>query len=95
MLGKIFGDNPALIDFEAVGDSLTYQETLVKGDFFGASRFNPGTQKAKGVFFLQDKLKSLQSNFYHWNVPKHLLFRAGIPLMIPVLPFDYPANYLH
>lgn len=100
MIGKNFGQIPVMVDFDAVNDSGSYYETLVSGNFLGASRFNPGTQKAKGVFFLQDKIKSIQGNFYNWNVPKHLLFRAGISFSdssfnFPVFARPCPVNPRH
>jgi hypothetical protein len=100
MLGKYLSDTPAVVDFDTVTTPNEYFESLLSGDFFGASRFNPGTQKAKGVFFLQNKLKSLQNTLYYWNVPKHLLFKAGTSFddssfNYPVFARPCPVNPRH
>jgi hypothetical protein len=77
MLGNFFSDKPALIDGSNIPSSKEYHRTVLSGDFIGTSIVNAGTQKANGILFLQRKKKSIQAVFPQWNVPKHLLFKAG------------------
>jgi hypothetical protein len=48
----------------------------VKGGFAKVSNVDAKTQKARGIFFLQNKSYKVKS-VYDWVVPKHLLFDAG------------------
>ena len=99
MFGKAFG-TPNVVDFGSVNNSQEYYESVTKGDFLSASRLNPGTQKAKGIFFLQNKGKNIKSHFYQWNVPKHILFKAGTTFNdssfnFPVFARPCPLNPRH
>jgi hypothetical protein len=99
MFGKTFG-TPNVVEFSSVNNSQEYFESVIKGDFLSTSRFNPGTQKAKGIFFLQNKGKNIKSHFYQWNVPKHILFKAGTTFNdssfnFPVFARPCPLNPRH
>ncbi len=99
MLGKNF--NPSFVlSSNSVSSSKEYNQAVLTGSFLGSSRFNPGTQKAKGVFFLQDKGNKIRNQLCYWNVPKHILFRAGTKFgdesfNFPVFARPCPLNPRH
>ena len=74
MLNDFLNDKPTFLG-KPVNSPSAYLKTLLCGDFIGANVENIVTQKAKGVFFLQDTASKVLK--FGWKVPKHLLFKAG------------------
>ncbi len=70
----IFAATPVLI--VSSDGNLENDEMVISGGFAKVSSFKAKTQKARGIFFLQDKEAKVKS-IYGWRVPKHLLFDAG------------------
>lgn len=66
-----------------------YSNSVIYGGFFGLTDGVPTTQKARGIFFLQDRQSIIRNNFPNWRVPKHLLFSAGVEF--DDFSFDYPV----
>lgn len=99
MFGNTLFESPALLNFDQVASPYNYNQNVLEGNFIG-KKINPGTQKAKGLFFLQDKLGVLQNALWSWSVPKHLLFKSGLSFddgsfNFPVFARPCPVNPRH
>jgi hypothetical protein len=99
MFGNTLFESPALLNFDHVASPYNYNQNVLEGNFLG-KKINPGTQKAKGLFFLQGKLGVLQNALWSWSVPKHLLFKSGLSFddgsfNFPVFARPCPVNPRH
>ncbi|MHA2066964.1 MAG: hypothetical protein ACXABY_21570, partial [Candidatus Thorarchaeota archaeon] len=75
MLNKgIFTDKPSLA--ASAGEDTERDLQVLNGGFTRSLPVNAKTQKARGIFFLQEKGYKVEAD-YGWYVPKHLLFEAG------------------
>lgn len=70
---NFFSDKPPVVKGAITAEYITQ---LKKGGFSKVFQTDTKTQKAKGIFFLQDRSPQVQLK-YGWKVPKHLLFPAG------------------
>jgi len=69
--------------------SAKYKQNLKTGEFYNTGCLNPVTQKARGISFLMNNTSSIKDTF-GWNVPKHLLFKAG--KTFSDTSFNYPVR---
>lgn len=100
MFGNTLVKPPVFVDYESVANPSAYLEAQTQGGFIGPQLGSPSTQKARGVFFLQDKQQDIRNVFWSWSVPKHILFRSGIKFdagsfNFPVFARPCPVNPRH
>lgn len=76
MLNEILNDKPNFVGKVPYKNHGGYLRSLMFGGFLGEAADSATTQKARGVFFLQDKTEVIR-NHLGWRVPKHLVFGAG------------------
>lgn len=65
-----------------------YNKYKYSGGFISSTTEKATTQKARGVFFLQNRSINVKEAF-SWRVPKHLLFKAGEAFLDS--SFNYPV----
>jgi hypothetical protein len=65
-----------------------YNASILNGNFLWCGTSNVTTQKAKGIFYLQEHAHLIAKNF-SWSVPKHILFQAGTEF--DDRSFNYPV----
>lgn len=88
MLTELLDEVPLFIAQDYTIDN-DYNSTVLMGGFFGMGSSVPTTQKAKGIFFLQDRQEKIRAHFPGWRIPKHLLFSAGVEF--DDHSFDFPV----
>lgn len=91
MLNELLDEKSLFVTPNKIEKEHDYNTTILQGGFFGLSNNTtlPTTQKAKGIFFLQNKQETICNRFPGWRVPKHLLFAAGAEF--DDCSFDYPV----
>lgn len=89
MSTEYFSDYPIGLSGAVVMVAPDYNKGLLNGDYFGFGLPVATTQKARGIFYLQEVGIKIASNYEDWKVPRHLLFTAGT--QFDQSSFNYPV----
>lgn len=74
MSTEFLSDTPVGLGYSVNAE---YNLSMLNGDYFGFGLPTATTQKARGIFFLQEFNSCITSNLPDWRIPRHLLFPAG------------------